>query len=186
MSRCLSRDIHQNTHNLMAKVMVSLNFLCLFHFMCMPLDLLWLSLLFRHDLVESNSLLILISFLIFAFCPFCFAWSYLMFPSFCNYPTNGESQLLAGRLLFSWNLTLASQHWERSGLTQPKCPWVLEEQWKAKEVLKLARLTPKPLRSAGLLLSRVCRGSLICGLCFVPRQTSKKCRRSPLDLLLRG
>lgn len=100
MSRCLSGDIQQNTHNLMAKVMVSLNFLCFFSFHVYAFGFVVIEpVLFRHDLVESNSLLILISFLIFAFCPFCFAWNYLMFPSFCNYPTNGESQLLAGHIL---------------------------------------------------------------------------------------
>lgn len=156
--------------------------------MCMPLDLLWLSLCYS-DMTWLKVILFLFWF------PFLFLLSVLSVlhgtiwcfqVSVIIQPMENPSFWQVIYLESHWNLTLASQHWERSGLTQPKCPWVLEEQWKAKEVLKLARLTPKPLCSAGLLLSKVCGRSLICGLRFIPRQTPTKCQRSPLDLLLRG
>ena len=68
MSSRLSRNIHQNTHHLMAQVTVSLNFLCLFSSPLHTFEFVMIEpVLFRHDLVENNSLLILISFLIFAF-----------------------------------------------------------------------------------------------------------------------
>ena len=82
MSRCLPGDIHLNTNHLMAKVMVSLNFLHLFKFYLHAFGPVMIEpMLFRYDLAKNNSLLILIFFLIFAFCPSCCAWNYLMFPS---------------------------------------------------------------------------------------------------------
>lgn len=95
----------------MAKVMVSLNFLCLFSSHLHTFDFVMIEpVLFGHDLVENNSLPISISFLSFAFCPFRLAWNSLTFPSCRHFPSNGESQHLAEYIRFSRNLTLASQH----------------------------------------------------------------------------